>query len=885
MKILSVRHLDGPNIFIYKPILMARIDLEGMAERESYQFPGFSDRLLRTFPGLREHHCAKGEPGGFVERLYGGTYFGHIIEHLAIELACISGIDVHYGKTLYAGGLGVYDVVMECKEFATQRYLLEQAILVVGQLLRTETADIPTVLGEATRILTRTVLGPSTQAIVRAALQRNIPVRRINEGSLIQLGYGINRKLAEATITERTSAVAVDLASDKSLTKRVLSDAGIPVPEGGLATTVEEAIRIFEQLDGPVVVKPFNGNQGKGVSLDLRTAEEVKRAYDIAAQYAAKVLVERHIAGKNLRLLVVDGHLVAASERLPAHVVGDGVRSIQELIEAENENPLRGRGHEKPLTRIAVDAVVEQTLSRQGTRFGDVPDLGVQVILRESANLSTGGVAVDATDVLHSSYRRLAERTARVIGLDVCGIDMIVPCIEEPCQPGECAVIEVNAAPGIRMHHFPTAGDPRDAGRAIVESLYPDGTSARIPVISVTGTNGKTTTTRLIGHGLSQAGKLVGMTTTGGVFVDGEKIQGGDTTGPDSARMVLADPAVEVAVLETARGGIVRGGLAYDKANVAVLTNLTLDHLGQDGVETMEDLLHIKSLVAECVQEDGVVVLNADDENLVQLSKRLKSRIIFFSQSDNNPVLRRHLAFGGVGYYIAKGWLVEGRGHLSWEIARIQDIPLTLGGHASFQVQNSLAAATALRALGLTRNQVAETLASFLPSRDNPGRCMIYRMQNGGHVVLDYGHNPDGFQKLGNWLKLTPHRRLIGVVGVPGDRSNHVVRESAQQLGRIFDYFFIKEDIDKRGRAEGEVAALLAEEIATRKSPQMYSIVLSETQALGHAVELMDPGDVVVLFYEQFQPAVSLIAQLGGELVSRIEAVSQVEPAGILATL
>jgi len=885
MKILSVRHLDGPNIFIYKPILMARIDLEGMAERESYEVPGYADRLLRTFPGLREHHCAKGEPGGFVERLYGGTYFGHIIEHLAIELACMSGLDVHYGKTLYAGGVGVYDVVMECKEFAAQHYLLEQAVILVEKLVRAEVVDVSSVLEEADRVITRTALGPSTQAIVRAALKRNIPVRRINEGSLIQLGYGANRKLVEATITERTSAIAVDLAGDKSLTKRVLLDAGIPVPEGKLATSVEEAICNFEHLGAPVVVKPYNGNQGKGVSLDLRTVEQVQRAYEIATQYAAKVLVERHVPGKNLRLLVVDGHLVAASERLPAYVVGDGVRSVQELIQAENQNPLRGRGHEKPLTRITVDAVVEQTMSRQGTEFEDVPDPGAKVVLRESANLSTGGVAVDATDWLHSSYRRLAERTARVIGLDVCGIDMIVPCIEDPCQPGECAVIEVNAAPGIRMHHFPASGHSRDAGRAIVESLYPDGLSARIPIISVTGTNGKTTTTRLIGHGLTQAGKLVGMTTTGGVFVDGEKVQGGDTTGPDSARMILTDPAVEVAVLETARGGIVRGGLAYDKANVAVLTNLTLDHVGQDGVESMEDLLHIKSLVAECVHEDGVVVLNAEDENLAQLAKRLKSRIVFFSQSDNNPVLRRHLAFGGVGYYIAKGWLVEGRGHLSWEIARVQDIPLTLGGHAPFQIQNSLAAAATLRAMGLTRNQVAETLGSFVPSRDNPGRCMIYRMPNGGHVVLDYGHNPDGFQQLGSWLKVTPHRRLIGVVGVPGDRSNHVVRESAQQLVRIFDYFFIKEDMDKRGRSEGEVAALLAEEIATRRSPQMYSIVLSETEALGRAVELMGPGDVVVLFYEQFQPAVSLIAELEGELVSSIEAVSDGEPAAIRATL
>lgn len=882
MKILSVRHLDGPNVYIYKPILMARVNLEELTERESYEVPGFTDWLLETFPGLREHHCAKGEPGGFVERLYGGTYFGHIVEHLAIEMACMAGLDVHYGKTLYAGRPGLYDIVMECKEYAAQKYLLDEAVQIVQAFIAGRPVNPKESLHGASQILEETALGPSTRAIVDAARKRDIPVRRLNEGSLIQLGYGCNRRLVQATVTDRTSAVSVDLATDKSAANKVLWEAGIPVPEGRLASSVEEAIELFQELASPVVIKPYNGNQGKGVSLNLQSEEEVRRAFAIASAFAPSVLVERYVSGKNIRLLVVDGKLTAASERLSAHVIGDGIHTVRELIHSENRNPLRGRGHEKPLTQLTVDAVVEETLSRQKIGFDDIPDLGEMVVLRDSANLSTGGVAVDITDDLHPVYRMLAERAARVIGLDICGIDMIVPNVRTPYNDGECAVIEVNAAPGIRMHHYPASGRPRDVGDAIVESLYPNGSSARIPIVAVTGTNGKTTTTRLIGHGIAQTGKTVGMTTTGGVYIDGQKVLSGDTTGPASARIVLSDPFVEAAVLETARGGIVRGGLAYDKANVGVITNISLDHVGQDGTDSIEDLVHIKSLVAECVHEDGVVVLNADDEELVRLSRRLNAKIVFFSTHPDNPALCRHLALGGVGYYASDNWLMEARGNLSWEIARIADIPLTMGGHAQFHVENSLAAAAAMRSLGLTRPQVAESLLSFRPSKDNPGRCMLFQMPNGGKVVLDYGHNPGGFSKVGQWLKQLPHKRLLGVVGVPGDRANHVITQGAAQLADVFDVFVVKEDEDKRGRQVGEVAQLIANEIRSIRGSMDCTIVLSEPEALKTAIQKMEQGDVTVLFYEQLQPALRVIQDFGGEPVSALEASEKLVALGSL---
>ncbi|EPZ53202.1 cyanophycin synthetase [Alicyclobacillus acidoterrestris] len=873
MNIVSVRHIAGPNVYLYKPILVARVHLESYTEKESFDFPGFTESLLELLPGLYEHHCAKGEPGGFVERLHGGTYFGHIVEHVTIELATLADLDVHYGKTVYADGPGIYDIVMECKSFDAQKYLLHEALEIVVSLTqgRRDGLDerVQAAVSQAKRIVAETQLGPSTQAIVDACKRRQIPVRRIGDGSLLELGYGVHKKRVSATITDQTSCVAVDIASNKQLTKEILREGGIPVPYGGVARSLEDALQLFRDMGESVVVKPFDGRQGQGVSLNISAEAEVAEAYDIARMYSDEVLVESYVPGENVRLLVVAGSCVAVSQRHPAHVVGDGVHTVAELIDLANEDPRRGDGHELPLTKLHVDDVVEATLEKAGIEFTTVPEAGQRVLLRESANLSTGGEATDITRQIHPSYKRLAERSARLIGLDVCGVDMVVKELNEPATLDNCAVIEVNAAPGIRMHQHPSHGMSIDVADYIVESLYPRGHNGRIPIISVTGTNGKTTTTRLIAYGMQQEGKAVGYTTTGGVYLNDELIQRGDTTGPRSAKLILSNPDVEVAVLETARGGIMRGGLAYDKADVAVMTNISLDHIGQDNIDTIEDLVHVKSLVAECVHPEGTVVLNADDEHLVALMSRLQSNVVLISSRSDNPVVGRHLATGGTAFYVDNGYVVEANGAIKRQLIAIADIPITMRGTIGFHVENALLATAALRAAGLSRRSVALTLQRFQPEA-NRGRCMIYQMPGGFHVILDYAHNAAGFRGIGEWVNQLPHRQLCGIVGVPGDRADSVIVESAQALAPMFDAFIVKEDADKRGRRDGEVAHIMVQTLRQMVPQKSVRTILSETDALAYALETLSQGDIACMFYESAEPLERLLLERGGKRVTDI---------------
>ncbi|HEY0657797.1 MAG TPA: cyanophycin synthetase, partial [Pyrinomonadaceae bacterium] len=690
MKIESIKAFTGANVYSHQPVLLIRLDLEELKGKESREISGFNAQLLELLPRLYEHHCDSDKPGGFVERMHKGTHFNHIIEHVALEMLALAGIGDRCKKACNGNEKDDSKSVIETTTVETTRYLMPVVAELVDAVVSEKTFYVEEKIVEAKHIAADTELGPSAMAIVEAAAKRGIPWRRENINSLIQLGYGKNLRHFQAAITDGTGVIGVDLAKNKDFTKRRLRDFSIPVPDGEIVRTEQQAVRALEYIGAPVVVKPLDGRQGKGVSLNLKTSEEVIEAFQIAKEYSSKILVEELFEGKNYRVLVIGGKMVAASERVPCGVVGDGEHTVSELIDIENQNPMRGEGHEKPLTKIKVDPIILSALQKEGWQMEDIPLAGEHVNLCAGMNLSTGGTARDVTDEVHPTVKSLCERAARIIDLDICGVDLVVEDISASMPENKGGIIEINAAPGLRMHTFPSEGKPRDVGGAIIEMLYPNGKPARIPIISITGTNGKTTSTRMISHILNDGNRTVGMTTSTGIYLNGELIVKGDTTGPISARTILGDKSVDVAVLETARGGIVRRGLAYDWSDISLLTNISEDHIGQDGIESVEDLINIKALVAERVRAGGTLILNADDENSLRVPEREKvkgsnKQIIYFSLDENNRRVREHIEQGGTAYVAKNDFIVEIIGDESNRVIAASEIPVTLGGTADFQ--------------------------------------------------------------------------------------------------------------------------------------------------------------------------------------------------------
>ena len=717
------------------------------------------------------------------------------------------------------------------------------------------------------KFLARVELGPSTRSIVEAADRRGIPWRRLSDQNLVQLGYGRNRRLIDAALTTNTSCISVDIAGNKDLTKSLLAAADIPTPRGRHVQNIEEALEATEELRSPYVVKPLDGCQGKGVSLHLRTAEDIRTAFALASTYSKTVLVEEQLEGCDYRVLVINGAVQAASLRTPAHVIGDGIHTIAELIEETNRNPLRGDGHESPLTKIHVDGMLLAVLTRGGLTLESIPDEGVCVSLRDSANLSTGGAAEDVTELVHPEISAMCERAARIVGLDICGIDLIAADISQPLNPGG-GIVEVNASPGLRMHLAPSEGAARDVGSAVVESMYPRSRESRIPIVSITGTNGKTTVTRMIAHVMQDSGQTVGMTTTDGIFIDGRRVSKGDTTGPRSAWAVLSDPAVEVAVLETARGGIVRAGLGYDWSDVAVITNVQPDHFGQDGIESLEDIFEIKSLVAERVRAGGTVVLNADDPLLAALPSHprmsgVRRRIVFFSMDSKSGRVQRHLAEGNTAFFVRDGWIVEATGLAERWIARVNDLPGALGGIARHQIQNALAAISACRAQGVSAKAITMSLKTFRTNLHNAGRANLYTLGQ-AYVMVDYGHNAAAFQAIASIGRSWPVGRVTAVIGVPGDRTDELIRAAARAAAEAFDRIVIREDRDLRGRKPGEVAGLIASEV-TALGFEKPHVCLDTLQAVSAALQGVQPGDLVVVFYETHDEVMQHLVSCGAE--------------------
>lgn len=861
MQLLSARFIVGPNLYSYRPVIKAILDIGIYENIASNAIAGFVGRLLALLPGLREHSCSRGYPGGFAERLQEGTYLAHIFEHVALEIQSLAGEEYAsgFGKTRGSGRQGIYNIVFGCKSGQVGLAVAEGAYQLLTAVLAGQAFDVETLVASLRKVGEEAKLGPSTQAIYDAARRRGIPVLRSDaETNFLILGYGFRQERVWATVSSKTSSVAVDLAGDKFLTNTLLRQHAVPVPRGCLTLNLEEALAAFAAMDTPVVIKPVGGNHGKGVTLQIVTTAELKRAYRLAAEYDERILVEEYITGRQYRLCVISGKLVAGAERIPAHVVGDGQRTIAELIDVVNLDPARGVGHSRPLTRLELDAAAILTLARQHLTAASVPDAGRIVYIRDNANLSAGATAADITDCIHPETVRQVERAVRLIGLDIAGVDLVVPDISEPLSGGNGAIIEINAAPGLRMHLYPSQGMARDVGAAIVDYLFPAGADGRIPIVAITGTNGKTTVTRLIAHTFRQAGYKTGMTSSDGIYVDENCILRGDTSGPASAAMVLADPAVQVAVLEVARGGILRGGLGYDYADIGIITNITEDHIGQDGIEDLEDLAYIKSLVIETVRPEGVVLLNADDCRVAALKSRAKAEIIYFSTQSDNIIVRRHLGEGGKACFVKNGKIYLADGNREQAVIAVVDVPLTLGGLAHHNIQNAVIAVAACRAQGLSLAEISRSLRSF---RENPGRLMLMDVGD-FKVCVDYAHNPAGCQALVHTLCRLNARRLIGVIAAPGDRRDDVIISLGRMAGKGFDTVFIKEDKDLRGRQPGETAALVRRGLLEAGlAPERITIIADEVAAVTAALAEGEAGDLIAVFYEDYDSVIQTVVK------------------------
>ncbi|HKD89608.1 MAG TPA: cyanophycin synthetase [Streptosporangiaceae bacterium] len=875
MRFIDLRYLSGPNVFSVSPVTIARLELDDLTGKETTNFTGFAARLAALLPGLADHHCAAGRSGGFLEAMARGTYFGHVTEHVALELSGMAGREVHLGRTMWAGADGHYDVMTECPQdepadSAVPGDLLRLAMEVVHDVLGDLT---PRFAGELERIgqaCERERLGVSTAALAAAARQRGIPVRRVGGLSLLRLGYGRHRKLACAALTSQTSAVGVDIAADKQLAKQLLAAVGIPVAAGVVAHSADEAAAALTELGCPVVVKPLSGSQGANIAVGVHTSAEAVAAYAKASATGDAVLVEVLVPGADYRVLVIDGQVAAAAQLRPATVTGDGSRTIGQLVAAANADSRRGQGHSRELTRITLDAEALSHLHSMGLDDHSVPADGQAVPLRRNANLSTGGTSKDVTDLVHPEVADMCRRAAGATGLDICGIDLRLADISAPLRdrsglgPGQpCAVLEVNACPGLRMHLAPAEGQPRDVAAAVVDSMYPAGMASRIPVLSVTGTNGKTTTVRMVAQLLRQAGMRVGLACTDGVFVGGELVYAADASGPRSAEMVLDDPTVDAAVLETARGGITRRGLGYEQADVAVVTNITPDHLGDDGIDTFDELVHVKALVAEEIRDGGSVVLNADDPAVAALASRpavlVHAPVIrYFSLTPGNEVIARHKAAGGACYEVIDGELTETKDGERRPVLPVADVPGAYSGRAAHVVANALAAVGAARAAGVSVTDIRRGLASFSPDADNPGRGTVFRAGS-SPVIVDYGHNAAALHATGRFVREAWGGSPVAAVTLPGDRRDDLLVESAEAIAAWFGTVVLYEDSDKRGRPAGQMQELIGSALQSARPGIKCSVAENPADALRDALELA-AGEPVLFLYEKLALARDALA-------------------------
>jgi cyanophycin synthetase len=848
MDIRKVLVLRGPNYWANFPVLEAWVDLGPLKDSPSDELPGFNDRLMAWLPTMIEHRCSIGERGGFFERLRRGTYQAHILEHVALELQSLAGDEVGFGRTRETAEEGVYKVALEYLEEAVGKASLDAARDLCLAAVYDKPFDVADSILRLRALAQRSRLGPSTKSIVEAALARGIPARRLNTGSLVQLGYGSRSRRILAAETDRTGAIAESIAQDKELTRTLLRAVGVPVPEGRAVESAADAWAAAEEIGLPVVVKPQFGNQGRGVATNLTTKEQVLAAYDAARQEESTIVAEQFAPGGDYRLLVVGDKVVAAARREPAQVIGDGSHTVEDLVRLANEDPRRGEDHATALSKIYLDAVALQVLADQGLTPTSIPANDVRVLIRRNANLSTGGTATDVTDLVHPDVAARAIDAARIVGLDIAGVDVVAIDISSPLESQRGVIVEVNAAPGLRMHLEPSVGKSRPVGQAVVGTLFAPGENGRIPIVAVTGVNGKTTTTRFISHILQGTGRRVGMTCTEGIFIDSRRIQTGDCSGPQSAQNILLNPAVDAAVLETARGGILRAGLGFDRCDVAVVTNIGEgDHLGLADINTLDKLARVKRTIVEALSPTGAAVLNALDPLVVEMATKSPAPVVFFSTVADHAVVAAHRASGGRAVTVRDGIVMLCEGELEIPLVRLDRVPLTHRGRILFQVENTLATVGAAWSLGLTREAIRTGLESFTPDLQHvPGRFNLLDV-GGVTVIVDYGHNPSSVIALTQAMDQFPHERRTAVYTCAGDRRDCDMVRQGELLGKAFDRIILYEDHYVRGRREGEIMGLLKQGLAGAKRALEIQEIRGSVAAIEAALTSVRPGELLMI--------------------------------------
>jgi len=810
MKILAIQALRGPNIWsINRKLIQMRLDLEDLEQRPTNVIAGFRERIEKLIPSLQSHRCSKGAPGGFLTRVEEGTWMGHVIEHIALEIQTLAGMETGFGRTRQTKTEGIYNVVFSYLEEKAGIYAAESAVRIAEALINDIEYDLDHDIHRMRELRESERLGPSTGSIVDEAIARDIPWIRLNKSSLVQLGYGKNQVRFRATMTERTSSIAVDIAGNKDETKRLLSDAAIPVAKGVTVATIDEVYSALKSVGFPLVFKPLDGNHGKGATINVKTEEEAIAAFHYAKEFSRRIIVERFITGHDFRVLVIDHKMVAAALRVPAHVKGDAKSTVQQLIDKENEDPRRGYGHENVLTEITVDRDTLDLLEKKGYTLETVAPKGEIVYLKSTANLSTGGTSIDVTDQVHSQNVFNCERISRIVGLDICGIDIMAQNLTEPLTENGGVVLEVNAAPGFRMHLAPSEGLPRNVAAPVIDMLYPLGKSARIPIIAVTGTNGKTTTTRLIAHIVKNNGSRVGFTTSDGIYVQNTLLMKGDTTGPFSAEFILKDPTVEVAVLETARGGILRAGLGFNKCDIGVVTNIQEDHLGISDIDTLDDLTRVKAVIIGAVKRSGWAVLNADNAYCLKIAATADCNVSFFSMDEKNPVIKEHCKKGGIAAIYENGYVTIKKGDWKIRVEKATHIPLTFNGSVDFMIQNVLAATLTAFLWGYKTEDIRTSLETFIPSAAHtPGRMNLFKFKD-FDVMVDFAHNPDGFNGIKAYLSTISATEHVGVISGTGDRRDEDIIETARIAAKMFDRVVICQEKYLRGRKQQELIDLL----------------------------------------------------------------------------